>query len=76
MIETSNARSLNNHVELKIPTQKKRTSTSHLELILASYRDGTRARLLTRVTHTLWHQKIKDSTNCQRIEKRYFGAIP
>ena len=76
MIETSNARSLANRVELKIVTQKTHSFTSHLKPILPSYRDGTRATISTRVTHTLWHQKIKDSTNYQRIEKRDFGAIP
>ena len=76
MIETSNARSVDNHVELKIVTQKTHTFTSHLEPILPSYRDGTHATVSIRVTHTLWYQKIKDSTNYQRIEKRDFGAIP
>ena len=76
MIETSNAHSVDNHVELKIVTQKTHTSTSHLEPILASYRDGTRALVSTRMPHILWHQKIKHSTNYQRIEIRDFGAIP
>ena len=76
MIETSNAHSLDNHVELKIVTQKTQPFASYLEPILPSYRDRTHATVPTRVTHTLWHQKIKDSTNYQRIEARDFGAIP
>ena len=49
MIETSNTRSLDNHVELKIVTQKTSTFTSHIEPIDVRYRDGTSALLFAHV---------------------------
>ena len=66
MIETSNARSLDNHVELKIVTQKTRTFASHIEPIDVRYRDGTRALLFAHVMVTVCRCQIIASAYIRR----------
>ena len=59
MAETSNACSVDIHVELKIVTQKTHKSTSHLKPIEMRYRDGTYVVLFAHaMVIVCYHQTI------------------
>ena len=66
MIKTSNARSVDNHVELKIVTQKTRTFASHFEPIDVRYRDGTSALLFAHVMAMVYRSQIIDIAYIRR----------